>query len=55
MEFDPKTKHPVILLLKEWFDYQTQEIQVRDENSDYGATMRLGEYPCELVEKSNAF
>jgi len=45
MEFDPKTKHPVILLLKEWFDYQKQ----------YGATMRLGEYPCELKDDSNAF
>lgn len=55
MEFDPETKHPVILLLKEWFDYQKQEIQVRDEGSDYGATMRLGEYPCELKEDSNAF
>ncbi len=55
MEFDPKTKHPVILLLKEWFDYQKQEMQVRDEGSDYGATMRLGEYPCELKEDSNAF
>jgi len=55
MEFDLKTKHPVILLLKEWFDYQKQEIQVRDEGSDYGATMRLGEYPCELKEDSNAF
>ena len=55
MEFDPKTKHPVILLLKEWFDYQKQEIQVRDEGSDYGATMRLGEYPCELKDDSNAF
>ena len=55
MEFDPKTKHPVILLLKEWFDYQKQEIQVRDEGSDYGATMRLGEYPCDLKDDSNAF
>ena len=55
MEFDPKTKHPVILLLKEWFDYQKQEMQVRDEGSDYGATMRLGEYPCELKDSSNAF
>jgi CTP synthase len=55
MEFDPKTKHPVILLLKEWFDYQKQEMQVRDEVSDYGATMRLGEYPCELKDDSNAF
>jgi len=55
MEFDPKTKHPVILLLKEWFDYQKQEMQVRDEGSEYGATMRLGEYPCELKDDSNAF
>jgi CTP synthase len=55
MEFDSKTKHPVILLLKEWFDYQKQEMQVRDEGSEYGATMRLGEYPCELKDDSNVF
>ena len=55
IKFHTETKHPVILLLKEWFDYQKHEIQVRDEGSDYGATMRLGEYPCELKEDSNAF
>lgn len=54
LEFDSETPDPVILLLTEWYDYQKQEIQVRDENSDYGATMRLGEYPCELKSGSNA-
>lgn len=54
MEFDPETPHPVILLLKEWYDYQKQEIQTRDESSDLGATMRLGEYPCHLKDGSNA-
>jgi CTP synthase len=50
-EFDKKTKHPVIYLMKEWFDYRTQQIQVRDEASDMGGTLRLGSYPCNL-EKS---
>jgi len=47
-EFDKKTPYPVIYLMKEWFDYRTKQIQVRDENSDMGGTLRLGSYPCTL-------
>lgn len=54
-EFDSATKHPVFVLLKEWFDYQKNTKQVRDENFDYGASMRLGAYPCRLVKSSKAF
>jgi len=53
-EFDKKTKYPVIYLMKEWYDYRTKEIQVRDEDSDMGGTLRLGSYPCDLVESTHA-
>ena len=49
-EFSTKTKHPVIYLMKEWFDYRTQKVQVRDELSEMGGTLRLGAYPCQLHE-----
>jgi len=55
MEFDSNTKAPVIYLMREWYDYQAKKVQRRDENSDLGGTMRLGEYPCTLEENSNAF
>lgn len=47
-EFDPKTPHPVIYLMKEWFDYQKNMVIKRDENVKMGGTMRLGAYPCVL-------
>ncbi len=53
-ELDPQTPDPVIYLIKEWFDYRTQQIQVRDENSGMGGTLRLGAYPCVLSENSLA-
>jgi CTP synthase len=40
-EFDPDTKKPVIHLMDE------QEEKMK--NSDYGGTMRLGDYPCKLI------
>lgn len=53
-EFDEKTEYPVFFLLKEWYDYQKQKKQLRDENFDFGATMRLGAYPCRLNYPSRA-
>ncbi len=47
-EFDAGTTHPVIYLIKEWFDHRAQKMQVRDETSDKGGTLRLGSYPCVL-------
>ena len=47
-ELDPDTPDPVIYLCKEWFDYRNNQVQVRDENSDMGGTLRLGAYPCVL-------
>ncbi len=49
-EIDPNTPYPVIYLMREWFDYRSQKIEKRDELSDMGGTMRLGAYPCKLVE-----
>ncbi len=54
-EFNKDTPSPFIFLLKEWFDYQKQTKQVRDENFCYGATMRLGAFPCGITSPSKAF
>ena len=53
-EFDQNTPHPVIYLMKEWFDFQHQKMETRNEQSDKGGTMRLGAYPCELVKDTEA-
>jgi CTP synthase len=53
-EFDDATPFPVIYLMTEWFDYQSQTIQKRDMASDKGGTMRLGAYPCIIEESSLA-
>ncbi len=53
-EFNKKTKHPVIYLMKEWYDYRTEKVQVRDEKSDMGGTLRLGSYPCRLQKSTYA-
>ena len=47
-EFNRASQHPVIYLMKEWFDYRTNKVQVRDELSEMGGTLRLGAYPCHL-------
>lgn len=49
-EFNPVCKNKVIYLMKEWFDFRKQKIEVRDTASDKGGTMRLGAYPCVLHE-----
>jgi CTP synthase len=48
------TSNPVIYLIKEWFDYRTQKMQIRDESSDMGGTLRLGAYPCVLEDNTFA-
>lgn len=53
-EFDLNTKEPVIYLMERWYDYKTESIEVRSENSLKGGTMRLGAYPCILKEGTNA-
>jgi CTP synthase len=54
MEFDKHTPHPVIFLMREWFDYKNNRVIRRDESSDFGGTMRLGAYPCHLESDSQA-
>jgi CTP synthase len=53
-EFAFNTPDPVIYLMKEWYDYRTEQKQVRDETVDKGGTMRLGAYPCRLMPDSIA-
>lgn len=45
-EIDPKTKHPIIMILPE----QIEKMQKKD----YGGSMRLGAYPCKLKSGSVA-
>jgi CTP synthase len=54
MEFDQHTPHPVIFLMREWFDYKNNCTVRRNEASDLGGTMRLGAYPCILEAGSFA-
>ena len=51
-EFDANTDHPVIALMTEW-EEDGQKI-TRDESSDMGGTMRLGGYPCKVIEGTTA-
>ncbi len=53
-EFEPEAADPVIYLIKEWFDYRSNQIQTRDETSDMGGTLRLGAYPCVLKKDTNS-
>jgi len=54
-EFNKTTPHPVIFLLKEWFDFKKQTHEVRGEQFQFGATMRLGAFPCRLKKPSRAY
>ncbi|MDQ6983108.1 MAG: CTP synthase, partial [Ghiorsea sp.] len=51
-EFDSNTPHPVIALMTEW-DEEGQKV-TRDNSSDMGGTMRLGGYPCKVIEGTQA-
>ena len=53
-EFKDDTADPVIYFIKEWYDYRSDQVQVRDENSDMGGTLRLGAYPCVIQKKTLA-
>jgi len=50
-EFDPKTPNPVIALITEWRK-EDGSIEIRDEDTDLGGTMRLGGQPCKLADGS---
>nr|WP_067292969.1 CTP synthase [Marinobacterium profundum] len=51
-EFEPKSAHPVIGLITEWTTSEG-DVEVRDESTDLGGTMRLGAQECQLLEGSN--
>ena len=46
-EFLPNSPHPVIALITEWMDEEGQ-MEIRNEDSDLGGTMRLGAQKCRL-------
>ena len=52
-EFDKTTPHPVVGLITEWLDKEGQ-VEIRDEASDLGGTMRLGAQRCYLKPGSKA-
>lgn len=54
-EFNPATQYPVIYLMKEWFDFRSNVLQKRCEESNKGGTMRLGAYPCIVKPDTKAF
>ncbi|MCP3869340.1 MAG: CTP synthase [Gammaproteobacteria bacterium] len=50
-EFNRETPHPVIALITEWLNAEG-ELEVRDEESDLGGSMRLGGQECRLESDS---
>lgn len=46
-ENNPNTRHPVIGLITEWLGHDG-ETEQRDQDSDLGGTMRMGEQVCKL-------
>ena len=52
-EFNAEAPHKLIGLITEWKD-ATGKVEVRDENSDLGGTMRLGAQVCPIVEDTLA-
>ncbi|WP_110598914.1 MULTISPECIES: CTP synthase [Salinicola] len=52
-EFTRETQHPVVGLITEWINPEGQ-IELRDEASDLGGTMRLGGQECRLKPGSRA-
>lgn len=52
-EFDERAEHPVIALMTEWEHQEGSRVQ-RSADSDLGGTMRLGGYPCKLIEGTHA-
>jgi CTP synthase len=53
-EFLPKSRHPVIGLITEWMD-DSGQLEIRDEQSDLGGSMRLGGQQCRLKPDSLAY
>jgi len=47
-EVNPNTRYPVIGLIAEWVN-SNGDVEVRNEDSDLGGTMRMGEQECQLA------
>ncbi len=52
-EFDEHAKHPVIALMTEW-EQEGRRVH-RTGGDDLGGTMRLGGYPCRVLNGTKAF
>ncbi len=52
-EFDEHAKHPVIALMTEW-EQEGRRVH-RSGGDDLGGTMRLGGYPCRVLNGTKAF
>lgn len=52
-EFNANTEHKLVGLITEWQD-ATGKVEVRDEHSDLGGTMRLGAQSCPIVPNTLA-
>ncbi|KTD51611.1 CTP synthase [Legionella quinlivanii] len=52
-EFNPSTPYPVIGLISEWMD-EDGSLNLRNEHTDLGGTMRLGAQSCRLQPDSLA-
>src|SRR5437016_136520 len=52
-EFDAETEQPVVALINEWQNHDGK-VELRDENSDLGGTMRLGAQTCAVKPGSLA-
>ena len=52
-EFDLETEQPVVALINEWQSHDGK-VEVRDENSDLGGTMRLGAQTCAVQSNTLA-
>lgn len=50
-EFNEKTEFPVVALVTDWLD-KSGQVEVRNEQSDKGGTMRLGGQVCYLTENT---
>ncbi len=52
-EFNERAEHPVIALMTEW-DQEGTRVR-RSADSDLGGTMRLGGYPCRIIEGTHTY
>ena len=52
-EFNPDTEHAVVGLIAEWMTSEGH-LELRDNESDFGGTMRLGAQLCHLLPDSKA-